>query len=943
MSETEQSRPAGGEEQQATARLLGLIRELVLEMHPGRGRRLRLTTHSRLDRDLGFDSLSRVELLLRINRAFGIELNESVLTDAETPADLLDAIRTSAPAAALDLPAAPVEPLAPVGELPHGAQTLIDVLQWHAEVHPQRTHVFLYEDAPEPVPISYASLHAAARRTAAGLQALGVRPGENIALMLPTGRDYLTAFYGVLIAGCVPVPIYPPTRPSQIEDHLRRHARMLANAGTPVLITVREARQVARLLRAQVPALRRVVTPSELDGDPASLILHERAAHDTAFLQYTSGSTGDPKGVVLTHAHLLANIRIMGEALEADSERDVFVSWLPLYHDMGLIGAWLGSQYFAVPLVLMSPTAFLSNPARWLRTIHRHRGTLSAAPNFAFELCLRRLEDADLEGLDLADWRVAANGAEPVSPQTVRAFSERFARYGFRREAMMPVYGLAEAAVGVAFPPLDRGPLIDRIQRDRFLLDGEALPVRGDDDALEFVACGHALPGYQLRVVDERGRELPDRHQGRVEFTGPSATEGYFHNDAATQKLHRGEWLDTGDMGYLAGGDLFLTSRVKDLIIRGGRNLHPHELEEAIGQIDGIRAGCVAAFGASDRATATERLVVVAETRETAAERLEMLRTRIRAVSSDVFGVPPDDVALVPPQAVLKTSSGKIRRSAMRELYESNRLGESPASARRQLARVLMTSIAAKLREWRIRGQRFAYAAFVHFWFWLLAPIGWLLVVIAPGRRAPWRVAQGLARFMLKVTAIPLHTDGVDSIPRDRPCVIAVNHMSYLDGLVLTAVLPKQVRYVAKSELQRQAVAGTFLKRLGTIFVERFDWRAGAADAERTTRQLKQGDSLLFFPEGTLTREPGLMPFRLGAFMAACDAGVPVVPVALHGTRSVLRCGSGFPFRHPVRVSVASPIVPTGHGWQAATLLRDAVRSEILGRIDEPDLAPRPA
>jgi 1-acyl-sn-glycerol-3-phosphate acyltransferase len=938
MSERDQRHDAGADEQ--AQRLLGLVREMLLEAHPGRERRIRLSLESRLDQDLRLDSLSRVELLLRINRSFGVELSESVLADAETPLDLLAAIRASSPAAQFDAEFAPIAPLSTVGELPDDAATLMDVVRWHAEAHAQRPHVYLYEDGPDPVEISYGVLYADARRTAAGIQALGIRPGANVAIMLPTSRDYLTCFYGVLFAGCVPVPIYPPARLTQIEDHMRRHARMLDNAATPILITVPEARRIAWLLRAQVPALQRIVVPSELDHAADDLITHARGPADTAFLQYTSGSTGDPKGVVLSHAHLLANIRAMGETLQASSE-DVFVSWLPLYHDMGLIGAWLGSQYFAVPLVLMPPTAFLTSPARWLRAIHRHRGTLSAAPNFAYELCLRRLHDDDLTGLDLGTWRVAANGAEPVSPDTVRAFIERFGRYGLRPSAMMPVYGLAEAAVGVAFPPLERGPQIDRIQREAFLSRGEAIPGREGDAVLEFAGCGGPLPGYQLRVVDDADRELPDRHQGHVHFTGPSATSGYFRNPEATRLLFHGEWVDTGDLGYLAGGELYLTSRAKDIIIRGGRNLHPHELEQAVGVLSGVRAGCVAVFGSGARGSGTERLIVVAESRETDPDRLAELSDRIGAVSTDVLGLPPDDVVMVPPQTVLKTSSGKVRRAAMRQLYESQRLGAVRSSARRQLLRLFAISVVKSMRYWRGRATRLTYAAYLYLAFGLLAPIGWLFVVLAPTRDAAWALARAVSQLLVWLSAMPLTVQGADNVPRDRPCVLAVNHASYLDVLLLAATVPIRVAFVAKVELETQWFAGTFLRRLGTAFVERFDWRAGAADAQRTIARVQAGESLLFFPEGTFTREPGLMPFRLGAFMAAAEAGVPVVPVALSGTRSALRGGSAFPYRHPLRVEFAPAVEPLGHDWSGAAKLRDRVRDAILQRIDEPDLAVR--
>jgi len=568
--------------------LLDVVRRLAVELHPQRKRTIQVTLDSALDRDLGFDSLSRVELLLRLERTFGTGFPEQTLASAETPRDLLRVV-LSAHAAGQPVAPAQVRVTAP-GEAegtPFGAETLLEMLDWHVLAHPQRPHVYLYGEGDEPEEITYATLFDGARTIAAGLRERALQPGQNVAIMLPTGRDYLYSFFGILLAGGVPVPIYPPARPSQIEDHLRRHAGILANAQTVLLITVPEARPVARLLKAQVEKLLGVVTPRELASGKAFSGPTIRA-QDIAFLQYTSGSTGQPKGVILTHANLLANIRAMGEVVQVDST-DVFVSWLPLYHDMGLIGAWLGSLYYACPLVLMSPLAFLAfltSPRRWLWAIHNHRGTLSAAPNFAFELCLGKLEDSDIKGLDLGSWRMAFNGAEPVSPRTVRRFSKRFARYGFRPEAMAPVYGLAEAAVGLAFPPFGRGPLIDRIQREPFVSSGKAITAEEQDRlALEFVACGQPLPGYQIRIIDPAGRELPERQEGHLEFRGPSATSGYVRNPDATRRLFNGEWLCTGDLGYVASGDVYLTSRSGDLIIRGGRNIYPYEVEEAVGNM----------------------------------------------------------------------------------------------------------------------------------------------------------------------------------------------------------------------------------------------------------------------------------------------------------------------------------------------------------------------
>jgi 1-acyl-sn-glycerol-3-phosphate acyltransferase len=890
--------------------LLKQVRQQALELHPQRGRSLRVTLDSALDRELGFDSLSRVELLLRLERAFGVSLSESLLASAETPRDLWRAVRAGKvaghPVPVAQARAAPLDELAGV---PYTAGTLPEMLDWHVLSHPQRPHVYMYGERDEPETITYATLADGARVMAAGLQARGLLPGQSVAIMLPTGRDYLFSFFGILLAGGIPVPIYPPMRPSQLEDHLRRHAGILANAQAVLLIT--EAAFSGQTIRGQ----------------------------DTAFLQYTSGSTGQPKGVILTHANLLANIRAMGEAVQADST-DVFVSWLPLYHDMGLIGAWLGSLYYGMPLVLMSPLAFLSRPARWLWTIHKHRGTLTAAPNFAYELCLSKVEDSDIEGLDLSSLRLTLNGAEPVSPNTVRRFGSRFAPYGFRPQTMAPVYGLAEAAVGLAFPPLGRGPRIDRIERKTFITRGKAVPVSdAAQGTLEFVACGQPLPGYQIRIVDATGRELPEREEGRLEFQGPSATSGYLRNPEATQCLFDGAWLDSGDLAYVAEGDVYLTSRVKDIIIRGGRNIYPYELEETVGDIPRIRKGCVAVFSSPDPAFGTERVIVVAETREEETDTLEALHTQVLGVATDLLGMPPDDVVLAPPHTVLKTSSGKIRRAAVRELFETGRISQRTHAVWWQVTRIALASLRPRLRSaWR-RFADAAYAVYAQIIFWLLAPPVWLLVALLPRASWRWAVMRQGARLLFRLGRIPLSVEGVEQLPQEQACVIVTNHASYLDGVMLVAALPIKFSFVAKAELDRQFIPRRFLRRIGAVFVERFDKQRGVADARRTVQTVQAGRSLVFFPEGTFTRMPGLLPFHMGAFVAAAEAGVPVVPVTIRGTRSLLRADSHFPRRVVVRVIVASRIMPEGTDWAAAVKLRDAARAALLAHLGEPDLA----
>jgi 1-acyl-sn-glycerol-3-phosphate acyltransferase len=927
--------------QAIAVRLLALMRELLLEIRSSERTAAALTLDSHVDRDLGLDSLARTELLRRIEQAFHVQLGEQVLL-SETPRDLVELILRASgqPADAMlaeDWRAPMAEPSA--AGAPDRAETLPEVLDWHVETHPERTAIQIYgSDDRIDTAFTYAALRQGARAVATGLRERGLQPGQTVAIMLPTGADYFLSFFGILLAGGVPVPIYPPMRPSQIEEHLRRHARLLTNAETVALITVPEATLVARLLRTQVEDLRHVVTVAELRQKPVAWTPAPARTQDLAFLQYTSGSTGDPKGVMLTHGNLLANLRSMGPMVDISS-RDVFVSWLPLYHDMGLIGACLGSLYYGFPLVVMSPLAFLARPARWLRAIHRHRGTLSAAPNFAYELCLRAIQDHEIEGLDLSSWRMTINGAEPVSPATVERFIARFAPYGFRPEAMAPVYGLAECSVGLALQPPNRGPVFDRVRRDTFMAGGQAEPADADDaTALVFPSCGLPIPGHQIRIVDEQGRELPERREGRLEFQGPSATAGYYRNPEATRKLfpHGDGWLDSGDRAYLAGGDVYLTGRVKDLIIRGGRNLYPYELEQAVGDIPGIRKGCVAVFASPDPATGSERLVVVAETRATAPEALDDLRQRIQYAGVDLLGTPPDDVVLAPPHTVLKTSSGKIRRAAIRDLYQRNALGRGGRALWLQLTRIALASGWAQVgRLWRGAGERL-YAGYAWALFGLLAPLTWLGIMTLPKREWRWALGRTATRLLARLTGTPLAVRGLEHLPAG-PCVLVANHCSYLDAYVLMAAIPRHFHYVAKRELLDNRWLARPLVRMGTLFVERFDVQRSADEARQVAEAARAGQSLGFFPEGTFRRMPGLRDFRMGAFIAAAQAGVPVVPVAIHGTRSMLRAGSWFPRRGRLEVLVEPPIAPDGDDWTAAVRLRDAARTVILRNCGEPD------
>jgi 1-acyl-sn-glycerol-3-phosphate acyltransferase len=909
--------------------LLGVIQGLLDEMPAASHTRQGLNLDCHLEVDLGLDSLARTELIARINQRFAMQMPDEALL-AETPRALLILLTQAAGIGEWD-GSTGVQRLPDGGaSLPTTASTLMEVLAWHLDHQPQRVHILHYGDNEAPDALSYQDLWSGATRVASSLCQRSVKPGDRVALMLATGESYFFSFFGILLAGAVPVPIYPPARPSQLEEHLRRHGRILQNAGVGTLITFHQAQGVARLLRTQVPSLHHIVDWAELDNAASPPPSLARKGEDIAFLQYTSGSTGDPKGVVLSHANLLANIRAMGDAVEVTPE-DVFISWLPLYHDMGLIGAWLGSLYYGMPLVVMSPLRFLARPSRWLWAIHHHRGTLSAAPNFGYELCLNKVPEEEIAGLDLSTWRFAFNGAEPVTATTLQGFTQRFAAYGLRPGALAPVYGLAEAAVGLAFPPPLRGPVIDQVNREHFMRHGEALPAaEGDPDPLSVIACGRPLPGYRVQVVDNNDQPLPERKEGRLEFQGPSATSGYYANPQATARLFREGWLDTGDRAYLADGEIFITGRIKEMIIRGGRNIYPYELEQQLGQLPGIRKGCVAVFPSNDPTTGSERLVVVAESRELDQQTQQTLRQAIRQQTIDLLGMPPDDLVLAPPHTILKTSSGKLRRGTVRTLYEQGQLGRSQRPLPLQVLSLLLSGAAKWLRGIQQGAARYLFASYAWICFYALVPLVWLLVVLLPNLTWRWRLIRSAIRILRGLTATPLRVEGLEHLPASlHPIILVANHSSYLDTLALIDALPRDFIYVAKQELAEKFHSRLFLQRLDTLFVERFDSRRSIAAIEQVTRQISAGRSLAFYPEGTFRAEPGLLPFHTGAFVAAVESGVPVVPVTIRGTRAILPSDSNFPHHGAVRIIISPPLQPDGDDWSAAVRLRDAAKETI--------------
>ena len=477
--------------------------------------------------------------------------------------------------------------------------------------------------------LPFAELYARALRTAGALRERGLRRGDRVAIVLPTCVEFMDAFFGALLAGAVPVPLYPPVRLGRLEEFHRRTARMIEVSGARIVLS--DAR-ISKFLGVAVAQARPELGLHRVEqGEPCE---DPGAPADLALIQFSSGTTVDPKPVALTHGQVLANIAAIQTIIPGD-DAQAGVSWLPLYHDMGLIGCLLLAVARPGPLTLISPELFLAKPALWLRAISKTRATISVAPNFAYGLCVRRIRDDELEGVDLSCWRFALNGAEPVAPSVLRRFAGRFAPHGFSERALMPVYGLSEASLAVTFTPAGRGP-------------------RTRPGVREIASVGAPLPGVDVEVRD-----------GRIFVRGPSVMREYFGNPEATQKALRDGWLDTGDLGFVEGGELFVTGRAKDVIILRGQNHAPQEFEDALDGLDGVRPGCAAAVALPTEGG--EELALLVE------QSGPLTEDQVSARVVEHTGVRPQAVHLLTPGTLPRTSSGKLRRAeALRQLLEGS-------------------------------------------------------------------------------------------------------------------------------------------------------------------------------------------------------------------------------------------------------------------------------
>ncbi len=543
--------------------------------------------------------------------------------------------------------------------------------------------------------LPWSDVHRRAMATAGRLLALGVARGERVALIYPTCPEFFDAFFGILLAGAVPTPLYPPVRLGRLEEYHLRTASMLRAAGARLVLT---DRRVGRLLGETVARAALEVGALRLENLPVAPPQQvEAAADELALVQFSSGTTVAPKPAALTHRAILSQIHALNR--QWPDQGKVWhsgVSWLPLYHDMGLIGCVFPALERPSILTLIGPEVFVSRPAIWLRAISRHQATISVAPNFAYGLCVERIRDEELEGVDLRCWRVALNGAEAVAPPVLRRFQERFAAWGFAPEALTPVYGLSEATLAVTFSDLEKP--FTSVWADREALAGEGRFVPRQE-GLELVSVGRPIAKTEIEIRDPGGQSLGEDRVGRIWARGPSLMQGYLGRPEATAETLVGGWLDTGDLGFQHRGELYLVGRAKDLVILRGRNFAPSEIEQALDSVVGLRKGCVVAVSHLPEGAEGEKLLILAErTREAPAGEATALPAACAEAVVAATGLRVDAVRVLEPGSLPRTSSGKLRRQEALRRHLAGELTPPKRVTPLYLAGALGRSALARLR-----------------------------------------------------------------------------------------------------------------------------------------------------------------------------------------------------------------------------------------------------
>ncbi len=551
-------------------------------------------------------------------------------------------------------------------------QTLVDALRTRVALKPD---FLVYMDMKnQPDYCSAPEVVEHAEEVAWYLMSRGLNKNDKVVVMLPTGREFAYVYFGILIAGGVPVPVSQPAGTSQIEKYLDNLSHIIHDCEARFFVTYDKIKLIAGSLMSIRDLVNGFILTDEIFGSPVPeadrVSFPALSAEDFALIQYTSGTTGKPKGVMLSHRNLIHNIHGIGVASRM-TDSDVGISWLPMYHDMGLIGGFLTCLYWNLLIILMQPEAFLFRPHWWMENISRFRVTMGVAPNFGYHYCVTRIPDGVVQKLDMSSWRLALNGAEPIDRITLTKFVDKFKPAGLRDDIFLPVYGMAENSLAATFPLLERTTVVHRFNRQLIEDDHMAVDSTSTDtrEFIDLVSVGVPLVGQEVRIVDESGKTIKERQIGEILVKSPSLTSGYYKNEKATGDTIKDGWLYTGDLGFILDGMLFISGRKKEMIIKRGKNIYPYDVERIASSVKGIRLGCVAAFAIHNEHTGTEDLILVCETTVKNKGEHDAI---VKAISSELvqkLGISPDDIRLVPKGTIPKTTSGKIQRILCKKIY----------------------------------------------------------------------------------------------------------------------------------------------------------------------------------------------------------------------------------------------------------------------------------
>lgn len=525
---------------------------------------------------------------------------------------------------------------------------------------------------------SFAAICRESQKIGAQLQACGLSKGDRLALVLNSPENFVLSFLGAISVGVLPVPLYPPLALGRMDNYVDRAAGILRVSGARAILTTREFLHVFQPLRPLISSLQTMLDVEALRQSSAEPAIADVQVHpdDACFLQFTSGSTSAPRGVIVTHRNLIANAHGIIRSLKLDPETDRSVSWLPLYHDMGLIGFVITTLVSQSRAIFIPTIAFVKHPGVWMDTVHKYRASITFGPNFAFDLAAKRAPKNPRTHLDLSCLRILGCGAEPINPKTMENFLSVFGPYGLKTHALMPCYGMAEATLAIAFHHLNEPSKKLVIDRQAYETEGIARPIghaekpHDPKKRLELLSCGHPISGHAIKILDDTGSSLPEGKVGEIVFHGPSVTPGYFQNPEASGQILKDGWLHTGDLGFIWHGELYISGRQKDLVIINGRNYPPQAIEWVVEEIAGIRKGSVVAF--SIEGDSTEKLIIIAETAMADTTNLaQLICEQVRAA----FGLVVNQVALVRRGSIPKTSSGKLQRRKTKALFEDGLLG----------------------------------------------------------------------------------------------------------------------------------------------------------------------------------------------------------------------------------------------------------------------------